>query len=133
MSTTAKPRILAVDDVPQNTRLLEAVLTGHSYEVVSASSGSEALEQVGKQIPDLVLLDIEMPDMNGYDVCRRLRADEATAFVPVVMLTSSGRVLPHGQFHLGGSWRAAHFCYRPDSPTIDMIVAGALPSRRLLT
>ena len=88
MSTTAKPRILAVDDVPQNTRLLQAVLTGQGYEVVSASSGSEALEQVGKQIPDLVLLDIEMPDMNGYDVCRRLRADEATAFVPVVMLTS---------------------------------------------
>ncbi len=88
MNAHAKPRILAVDDVPQNTRLLEAVLTGHGYEVFSASSGTEALQQVGKEIPDLVLLDIEMPGLNGYDVCRRLREEAATAFLPIVMLTS---------------------------------------------
>jgi adenylate cyclase len=80
--------ILAVDDVPQNTRLLEAVLTSHGYEVVSASSGAEALEQVKTDAPDLVLLDIEMPGMNGFEVCRRLREHEATAFLPIVMLTS---------------------------------------------
>ena len=80
--------ILAVDDVPQNTRLLEAVLTAHGYEVVSASSGAEALERVKTDAPDLVLLDIEMPGLNGFEVCRRLRDDEATAFLPVVMLTS---------------------------------------------
>lgn len=88
MNATAKPRILAVDDVPHNTRLLEAVLTGHGYEVVAASSGGEALEQIGEEMPDLVLLDIEMPDLNGYDVCRRLRQEAATAFLPIVMLTS---------------------------------------------
>jgi adenylate cyclase len=88
MSDDRKPRILAVDDVPQNTRLLEAVLTGHGYDVVSASSGEEALRQVALDVPDLVLLDIEMPGLNGFDVCRRLREVEATAFLPVVMLTA---------------------------------------------
>jgi adenylate cyclase len=88
VNARTKSRIMVVDDVPRNTRLLEAVLTGHGYEVVSASSGSEALAQVGMEIPDLVLLDIDMPDLNGYDVCRRLREEAATAFLPIVMLTS---------------------------------------------
>jgi len=83
-----KPQILAVDDVPQNTRLLEAVLSAHGYDVVLASSGAEALERTKIDAPDLVLLDIEMPGINGYEVCRRLREDETTAFLPVVMLTS---------------------------------------------
>ena len=86
--TSAGPTILAVDDVPQNTRLLEAVLTAHGYEVVTASSGAEAIERAKADAPDLVLLDIEMPGMTGYEVCRRLREDNATAFLPVVMLTS---------------------------------------------
>jgi adenylate cyclase len=81
------PTILAVDDAPQNTRLLEAILTAQGFDVVSASSGAEALEHAAAQVPDLVLLDIEMPGMNGYEVCRRLREDERTAFLPVVMLT----------------------------------------------
>jgi len=84
-----QPRILVVDDVPQNVRLLEAVLTSHGYSVTSASSGPEALEKVTAEQPDLVLLDIQMPGMNGYEVCRRLRADPATQFLPVVMITSS--------------------------------------------
>jgi adenylate cyclase len=88
MTVHAKPLILAVDDAPQNTRLLDAVLSARGYEVVSASSGAEALERARTDAPDLVLLDIEMPGMNGYEVCRRLREDEATAFLPVVMLTS---------------------------------------------
>jgi adenylate cyclase len=88
MTAHAKPQILAVDDVAQNTRLLEAVLTAHGYEVTSASSGAEALERVRTDAPDLVLLDIEMPGMDGFEVCRRLRGDEATAFLPIVMLTS---------------------------------------------
>jgi class 3 adenylate cyclase len=83
-------RILVVDDVPQNVRLLEAVLTSRGYGVIAASSGAEALEVVGRERPDLVLLDIQMPGMNGYEVCGRLREDPATQFLPVVMITSSG-------------------------------------------
>jgi CheY-like chemotaxis protein len=82
-------RILVVDDVPRNVRLLAAVLTGAGYEIVSAGSGAEAIEAVGRDAPDLVLLDIRMPDIDGYEVCRRLRADPATEFLPIVMVTSA--------------------------------------------
>jgi adenylate cyclase len=80
--------ILVVDDQPQNVRLLEAVLRPQGYDVLPASSGTEALELAWTRGPDLVLLDVEMPDLDGYDVCRRLRADERTAFLPIVMVTS---------------------------------------------
>ena len=82
--------ILAVDDQPQNLRLLEAILSPRGYRVVAASSGEEALERLPSSGADLVLLDIVMPAMDGYEVCRRIRADPETAYLPVVMLTASG-------------------------------------------
>lgn len=82
--------ILVVDDLPQNVRLLEAVLTPRGYEVAVAASGEEALERLAAGGIDLVLLDIVMPGMDGYEVCRAIRADPATAFLPVVMITASG-------------------------------------------
>jgi adenylate cyclase len=85
----SKPTILVVDDVERNVRLLEAVLVSHGYHVVSARSGQEALERVAGAAPDLVLLDIQMPGMDGYEVCRRVREEPATGFLPVVMVTSS--------------------------------------------
>ena len=82
--------ILAVDDIPQNIRLLHAVLEPRGYAVAAASSGAEALARLAAGDVDLVLLDIVMPGMDGYEVCRRIRADPATAFLPVVMITASG-------------------------------------------
>ena len=82
-------RILVVDDVPENRRLLEAILAPHGYDVLSAGDGAAALELVDSAHPDLVLLDILMPPPDGYDVCRRLRDREETAVLPVIMLTSS--------------------------------------------
>ncbi len=82
--------ILIVDDLPQNIRLLEAVLTPRGYDVATAASGAEALDRVAAGGIGLVLLDVLMPEMDGYEVCRRLRADEATRFLPVVMVTASG-------------------------------------------
>jgi adenylate cyclase len=87
---TDEPLILAVDDLPTNIRLLDAVLSPRDYRVISAGSGPEALRRVKDQRPDLVLLDVVMPEMDGYEVCRRLRDDPATAFLPVVMITASG-------------------------------------------
>ena len=89
MTAELPSRVLAVDDVPANLRLLEAVLVSHGLEVVSAGSGPEALAFVAEARPDIVLLDVQMPGMDGYEVCRRLRADPATSFLPVVMVTSS--------------------------------------------
>lgn len=87
---TPGPRILVVDDTPANVRLLEAVLRPRGYEMLTAGSGLEALEAVTRDRPDLVLLDIRMPGMDGYEVCRRLRATPAGAALPVVMITASG-------------------------------------------
>jgi class 3 adenylate cyclase/FixJ family two-component response regulator len=83
-------RILAVDDKPENIRLLEAILVPSGYEVITASSGDEALAKVRDTKPDMVLTDIVMPGMTGYELCRRLRADPATAFLPIVTVTASG-------------------------------------------
>ena len=71
-------------------RLLRAVLEPRGYAVAVATSGEEALERLAAGDIDLVLLDVVMPGMDGYEVCRRVRADPATAFLPVVMITASG-------------------------------------------
>jgi adenylate cyclase len=82
-------RILIVDDVPQNVRLLEAVLEPRGYDVVSATEGEGALALVESAKPDLVLLDVMMPPPDGYEVCRRLREREETAVLPVIMITAN--------------------------------------------
>jgi class 3 adenylate cyclase len=86
----AKTRILVVDDQPQNIRLLEAILSPRGYDVRPASSGEEALEALDQSDVDLVLCDIVMPGMDGYEVCRAIRERPATAYLPVVMVTASG-------------------------------------------
>ena len=85
------PKIVVADDEPQNVKLLEAILTPRGYSVISAESGQEALERIATDPPDLVLLDIVMPGMDGYEVCRRLRGDEKTALLPIVMITASNQ------------------------------------------
>jgi adenylate cyclase len=85
---TDAAKILVVDDTPNNVKLLRDLLTMKGYAVVGASSGPEALEQIDKERPDLVLLDVMMPGMNGYEVCRHLRENPATAVLPVVMVTA---------------------------------------------
>ena len=82
--------VLVVDDKSANRRLLEAVLSPRGYRVVTAESGEEALRLLAEDRPDVVLLDIVMPGIDGYEVCRRIRADEQTALLPVVMITASG-------------------------------------------
>jgi adenylate cyclase len=82
--------ILAVDDQPANLRLLDAVLSPRGYRVLRASSGEQALELLPSSGADLVLLDIVMPGIDGYEVCRRIRSASETAYLPVVMITASG-------------------------------------------
>jgi class 3 adenylate cyclase len=82
------PRILAVDDNKQNLSLIERALTAAEYEVITAADGPAALKLIESGGPDLVLLDVMMPGMSGYEVCQRIRANEATRLLPVVMLTA---------------------------------------------
>jgi two-component system cell cycle response regulator CtrA len=82
--------VLAVDDQSVNLRLLDAVLTPRGHRVLTASSGSDGLALLETEDVDLVLLDVVMPEMDGYEVCRRIRSNESTEFLPVVMITASG-------------------------------------------
>ena len=81
-------RILVVDDTPQNVKLLADLLSVKGYQVSTAANGEQALERVAKEKPDLVLLDVMMPGISGYEVCKRIRANPETALLPVVMCTS---------------------------------------------
>ena len=87
---TETATVLVVDDQPPNLRLLDAVLSPRGYRVITAESGEAALAILKDSAIDLVLLDVLMPGLDGHEVCRRIRADEATAFLPVVMITASG-------------------------------------------
>jgi len=81
-------RVLVVDDVLPNVKLLAAKLTREYFDVVTANSGPEALERIHAQHPDIVLLDVMMPGMDGFEVCEKIRADPATMHIPVVMVTA---------------------------------------------
>lgn len=82
------PHILVVDDVPSNVRLLTDILTARGYRTTAAMSGEQAMASIAADPPDLVLLDVMMPGMNGYDVCRAIRADPHFAVLPVVLVTA---------------------------------------------
>ena len=82
------PRVLVVDDTPANVKLLADVLTFKGFQVETAASGREGLEKLAAKPPDIVLLDIMMPGMSGYEVCKEIRANPATALLPVVLVTS---------------------------------------------
>jgi two-component system cell cycle response regulator len=81
-------RILVVDDVPANVKLLEARLSAEYFDVLIASNGAEALSICTRAECDIILLDVMMPDMDGFEVCRRLKSNPATHFIPVVIITA---------------------------------------------
>ncbi|MFO0866041.1 MAG: response regulator [Gemmataceae bacterium] len=88
MSQTDRPKILVVDDEPQGAELLEAYLAGTDYDVEIAGDGDEALRKVREFKPDLVLLDVMMPKISGFEVCKRLKADPVTRDIVVFMVTA---------------------------------------------
>ncbi|OGG46883.1 MAG: hypothetical protein A3F84_28395 [Candidatus Handelsmanbacteria bacterium RIFCSPLOWO2_12_FULL_64_10] len=82
------PKILIVDDTPANVKALRMRLSPEGYEVLEASDGLQALERVAQEKPDLVLLDVMMPGLNGFEVCRRVKSQPDTQFIPVVLVTA---------------------------------------------
>lgn len=87
-SKSSKSNVLIVDDTPANLRLLSNMLMEHGYKVRSVINGQMALMAARAAPPDLILLDIRMPDMNGYEVCEALKAEEATADVPIIFISA---------------------------------------------
>ena len=85
---TGQAKILVVDDTPKNVKLLEEVLKAKGYAVITANSGPEALDKVAKEPVDLILLDVVMPEMSGYEVCQKIRGDPETTLMPIIMVTA---------------------------------------------
>lgn len=89
MTETPGPRVLVVDDTPENLQVVTTILRGAGYAVNAAKSGSQGLEIAGRTAPDLILLDVVMPGMDGFEACKRLKTEPALAGIPVIFLTAS--------------------------------------------
>ncbi|HEX6055302.1 MAG TPA: response regulator [Intrasporangium sp.] len=89
-ATDTAPVVLVVDDLEANLKLMDAILAPRGFEVHLVDSGESALSWLDSRVPDLVLLDIQMPGIDGYETCRRIRESDRTRFLPVVMVTASG-------------------------------------------
>jgi diguanylate cyclase (GGDEF)-like protein len=103
LKIAAQTNILIVDDTPDNLRLLAKILDSQGYIVRKSLNGRMALEGVRRSPPDLILLDINMPEMNGYEVCQQLKASPATADIPIIFISAIDRLENKVQaFELGG-------------------------------
>ena len=98
-----KVNVLVVHDYVENVELLKELLTASGYDVTTAYDGDEALKKVKQQIPDLILLDIMMPKMDGYQVCEALRANDETKEIPIIFVTAKTEVKDwtHAIFNVG--------------------------------
>lgn len=87
----AATKILVVDDSPSQLKMTVTALQGQQYEILTAVDGEEALQKVRAYMPDLVVLDVVMPKMDGFQVCRKMKASPAMQHIPVIMLTSKNQ------------------------------------------
>lgn len=87
-----KPKILIVDDIPENVELIEAYLSVEPYDVITASSGKEVIQKLKEEKLDLILLDVMMPEISGYEVCKIVKNDPETQFIPILMLTALSEI-----------------------------------------
>ncbi|MCH8494188.1 MAG: response regulator [Balneolales bacterium] len=85
---TSKGSILVVDDTQQNVQVLSQMLRNENYTVFAAFDGADALRLLEKRIPDLILLDVMMPGMNGFEVCEKIKSNPDTSFIPVIFLSA---------------------------------------------
>ena len=112
-----KPIILIIDDALGNIRILTEILKG-DYEILMATDGKEALEAVSSHRVDLILLDVVMPEMDGYEVCQRLKTDKKTEDIPVIFLTGKDEVLHEAKGLMLG---AVDYLLKPINPKIVKI------------
>jgi len=108
-----KAKILVVDDEVNITQILEFSIGAEGFEVITASNGEEAIDKARKEQPDLIILDIMMPRIDGYEACRILKANPLTKNIPVVLLTAKGRDIDK---RLGYEVGATDYIVKPFSP-----------------
>jgi len=109
----AKGKILVVDDEVNITQILEFSIGAEGYEVITAANGEEAIDKARREQPDLIILDIMMPKIDGYEACRILKANPLTKGIPVVLLTAKGRDIDK---RLGYEVGATDYIIKPFSP-----------------
>jgi len=110
---TTKPKILVVDDEPDAVELVEFNLKANGYDVVTAADGEEALEKARAVIPDLIILDLMLPEVDGTEVCKILRRDQRTQAIPIIMLTAKAAEIDRV---LGLELGADDYVTKPFSP-----------------
>ncbi|HEX5364399.1 MAG TPA: response regulator [Gallionella sp.] len=113
-TSSVRPKIMVVDDTPLNLNLMDSIL-GADYSVQLVSSGAKAIELATAAAPDLILLDVMMPEMDGFEVCRRLKANPATGHVPVIFVTAKREIADE---KLGFEVGASDFIHKPVSAPI---------------
>ena len=107
-------KVLVVDDEVYILHILDFILGAESYDVVTATNGEQALQKVREEKPDLVILDIMMPKLDGYETCRMIKNDPATKNIPVILLTAKGREVDQ---KLGREVGANDYMTKPFSPS----------------
>jgi two-component system alkaline phosphatase synthesis response regulator PhoP len=108
-----KGKVLVVDDEVNITQILEFSIGSEGFEVITAQNGEEAIERARRELPDLIILDIMMPKIDGYEACRILKANPLTKNIPVVLLTAKGRDIDR---RLGYEVGATDYIVKPFSP-----------------
>lgn len=108
-----KGKVLVVDDEINITQILEFSIGSEGYEVLTAANGEEAIEKARREQPDLIILDIMMPKIDGYEACRILKSNPLTKNIPVVLLTAKGRDIDK---RLGYEVGAVDYIVKPFSP-----------------
>ena len=129
MKAVRSATILAVDDTEARRYFLSRVLSRAGFEVLQAANGMQGLALAAQQVPDLILLDVKLPDMNGFEICRQLKTDSATAHVPVVFLSSEhGAADGKERAQFVGAEEFLSYPIMPDQLTV--IVNGVLSRQR---
>lgn len=125
----AKKKVLVVDDDTDDLKMISMILEPEGYDVVTAENGVEALEKVESEDPDLILLDVMMPELNGFAACDRLKSSPASQGIPVVLLTGVARQITKTRYPINGVLRAEaeEYLEKPVDPEeLLKVVAGLL-------
>ena len=122
-------KVLVVDDEVYILHILDFILGAENYDVITAMNGEQALEKVREEKPDLIVLDIMMPKLDGYETCRLIKSDPKTKAIPVILLTAKGREVDQ---KLGREVGASDYITKPFSPSklIDRVQSILSASRR---
>jgi twitching motility two-component system response regulator PilG len=126
-SSSERRRIMVIDDSPTIRKILSLTLESAGYSVLAEADGESGLKRLANEVPDLVLLDIAMPGIDGYETCKRIKGDSRTSHLPVLMLSGKDALFDKVKGHMAG---ANEYLTKPfEAATVLAAVAGACPAQ----